>query len=466
MSVHTSGPTRLRWLPRRVLGWAVAMILVAGMAESAGVGLPVRAIGQRIRDSAEISAQWLYHPAREIEFREAEVLFRAERFTYRWDRSSQQWEVLAEDNSERLPADLAIEEYESERQAALFQFFGETDEERAALEVHRSLAQGGFEVLARLRLWDRSRLAEAWLEYFREDAPDLTPDQLAEDLVVARPEVAAVFEDGPNLWLGIRYDTSQGALGLGTVVHLDTATGQVTLFQPEALWTSSVTHLARFDGRLWLGARRFGEGEIEPTVGLAELDPQSGRLVSHRSGSSPGVLGQVVTAMAAEDGALWVGTDEGICRLGKGKAVVCWRIVPTVTLESAVAASHFPRGPAVRQLAPGQYEVRWVTEDFLEVLTPDAVEGWARTDEVAEFERRKFYVAAFELANTGAGGAGILHLLPTLAASPLESIQVVRVPVERVGPPESDGWQRCRAQVGWIPREGLVVLPRISPIGE
>ncbi len=463
MPAHTCEQTLFHCLPRRVLGLAVAMILVAGLAESAGVGVLVRATGQRIRDAAELSAQWLYHPAREIEFRDA-VLFRAERFSYRWDRQSQQWQVQAEDNSERLPADSAIEEYESERQEALFQFFGEADEERATLDVHRSFAQGGFEVLARLRLWDRGRLAEAWLEYFREDAPDLTLDQLAEDLVVARPEVAAVLEDGPNLWLGIRYDTNQGALGLGTVVRLDAATGQVTLFQPEALLTSSVTHLARFDGRLWIGARRFGDGEVEPTVGLAELDPQSGRLLSHRSGKPTGFLGHVVTAMAAENEALWVGTDEGICRLAKSKVWSCWRMVPTVTLESAVAASNFPRGPAVRQLAPGQYEVRWATEDSLEVVTPDAVEGWARTDEVAEFEQRNFYEAAFELANTSAGGAGILHLLPTLAASPLESTQVVRIPVERVGPPESDGWQRCRARVAWIPSAGRSVVPQLAPV--
>ncbi len=454
---------RLHRFPCIVLNRTVVMILVAGFATSAGLDVLACALGQRIRDSAEISAQLLYHPVREIEFQDA-VLFRAERFTYRWDRQSQQWQVQAEDNSDRLPADSAIEEYESERLEALFQFFGETDEERAVLEIHRSLAQGGFEVLARLALWDRSRLAAAWLTYFREDAPDLSLAQLAEDLVVARPEVAAVLEDRSNLWLGIRYDTGQGALGLGTVVRVDTATGKAEVFQPEALLTSSVTHLAHFDGRLWLGARRFGEEELEPTVGLAELDPRSGRLRSHRSGSGSGFLGHVVTAMAVENGALWVGTDEGICVLNRGRAWSCWRVVPTVTLESTVAASNFPRGPAERPLAPGRYEVRWATEDFLEVVTPDAVEGWARADEVAEFERRNFYGAAFELANTSAGGAGVLHLLPTLAASPLESTQVVRIPVERIGPPDSDGWQRCRARVGWISGRGMAVVPNISPV--
>ncbi|MCL6566725.1 MAG: hypothetical protein K6U09_09925 [Acidobacteriia bacterium] len=453
----------MRRFPGIVPKLTAAMLLVAGVAASARFDILACSLGQRIRDSAEISARLLYHPARAIEFQDA-VLFHAEHFTYRWDRQSQQWQVQAEDNSDLLPADSAIEEYDSERLDALFQFFGETDEERAVLEIHRSLAQGGFEVLARLTLWDRSRLAAAWLDYFRQDAPDLSLAQLAEDLVVARPEVAAVLEDGSNLWLGIRYDTSQGALGLGTVVRVDTAAGKAEVFQPEALLTSSVTHLARFDGRLWLGARRFGEDELEPTVGLAELDPQSGRLRSHRTGSGSGFLGHVVTAMAGEDGALWVGTDEGICVLSRGRAWSCWRIVPVVILESSVAASNFPRGPAVRSLAPGPYEVRWATEDFLEIVTPDAVEGWARADEVAEFERRNFYGSAFELANTSAGGAGILHLLPTLAASPLESTQVVRIPVERVGPPESDGWQRCRARAGWIPSAGLSVVPHLSPV--
>jgi hypothetical protein len=427
---------------------------------------PTRA-PQGFSDASDISRELLYHPGQWIEFAGEAVVVRAPRFTYRFDRNAQRWDVLAEDNRELLPPTEEVEEYEPDQQDALFQFFGEVDGDEAVLEIHRSVAEGGFEVIARLRLWNRARLAEAWLAYFREDAPGLTAAELAEDLSVARPEVAAVAEDGSYLWLAIRHYAGEGVLGLGTVIRLDTTTGDTKVFQPAELRTSSVTHVAVFSGMVWLGTMRWSEGYQEPTAGLVRMHPETGATVSYRSGKTPGFAGYLVTALAADESELWAGTDEGICRLGAGNTKwKCWRILPSVTLAATVPVSDFPDGPPTRQLPPGSYEIRWATAEFLEVITPDAVEGWARDDDVAGLEARKFHTAAYELTNTDAGGAGVLLLLPTPIASPLKAAQVIRAPAERIGRPDSDGWQRCRAHVGWISRKGADVAPRISPVSE
>lgn len=422
---------------------------------------------QGFSDDSDISRELLYHPGQWIEFAGETVVVRASRFTYRFDRNTQRWDVLAENNQELLSPAEEIEEYESEQRDALFQFFGEVDGDEAVLEIHRSLAEGGFEIFARLRLWDRARLAEAWLAYFREDAPGLTAAELAEDLSVARPEVAAVADDGRYLWLAIRHYAGEGALGLGTVIRLDTTTGDTKVLQPAELRTSSVTHVVVFSGMVWLGTMRWSEGYQEPTAGLVRMHPETGAIVSYRSGKTPGFAGYLVTALAAIDSELWAGTDEGICRLKAGNTKWnCWRIVPSVTLADAVPVSDFPGGPPARQLPPGRYEIRWATAEFLEVITPDAAEGWARDEDVVNFEARKFYTAAHELTNTEEGGAGVLLLLPTPIASPLKAAQVIRAPAERIGRPDSDGWQRCRAHVGWISREGADVVPQISPVSE
>ncbi len=467
MRSHSSNSRR--WDRPYFPGIVAAFFSVCCLLHPPAVGSGVRGpvVAQTFTDSSEISRDLLYHPARVIESSDSALLLRGARFTYRFDRGTHAWQVRAEDNSALLPPEAEVDEYESERLSALFQFFGETDGEEAVLEIHRSLNEAGFEVIARLPVWNRARLAEAWLDYFREDSPELTAAQLAEDLTVARPEVAAVADDGRFLWLAIRHYTGEGALGLGTVVRLDTTTNDTKIFQPAELGTSSITHVAAFADAIWLGAHLWGEGYTEPTAGLVRMSPKSGALESYRSGKTAGFAGHVVTALAIDAGALWVGTDEGICRLGTERSNwECWRIVPTVTLAGPVPVSDFPGGPATRRLPPGSYEVRWATAVALEVVTPNPVEGWARDEEVADFEARGFHSAAYELTNTYAGGAGVLRLLPTHVASPLEAAQVIRAPVERVGQPESDGWQRCRAGVGWISREGQDVVPQILPVSQ
>src|SRR5712692_7281429 len=254
-------------------------------------------------DAAEISRDLLYHPARLIESSWAGpelrlAVFRAAEFT------------------DRLGADY-------------FLAAASTGDE-GILDIRGS---AGGEPLARVRLWERKRLAAAWLEFLRQDAPDLTAEALAKDLEIADPEIAGVADDGAYLWLAIRYYAGEGSRGVGTLVRFDPKTNEAKVYQPAELATSSITHIVSAGGALRLGTHLQGEGGIAATKGLVRFNPASGEVRSYLPGSSP-LVGRIVTALAASGGTLLVAADAGMCRVERAGSQqenwTCWRIVPTV----------------------------------------------------------------------------------------------------------------------------------------
>ncbi len=122
-------------------------------------------------------------------------------------------------------------------------------------------------------------------------------------------EMVTAIAEGPGgtLWIGglgdglYRFDPPAGAFSR-PVYHAE---------QPPPLNEATVTALhTDADGRLWVGTRKKG---------LYRFDPWTGRLerYSRDTGDSEAIPGSTILALAEATGgkALWVGTDEGVCRL-------------------------------------------------------------------------------------------------------------------------------------------------------
>ena len=415
-------------------------------------------------DAGEISRGLLYHPARRIDATEQGLLFRAAQFTYRFAPASGQWEVRREKNPSVAEVAPAVKTHKSARLAAEYRFIGTSTDEEASLQIRRGPEESlKVEPFAPLVLWKRRQLAAAWLAFLRRDTPSLTAEALAKDLEVADPEVADVADDGSFLWLAIRHSAGEGELGIGTVVRFDARTNEAKVYQPPELATSSVTHIATAGGAIWLGAARFSEGTVYATKGLARFDPNTGEVRSDLPKSSP-LLGRVVTALRAEGNLLWVATDAGMCRLALPKEEwTCWRIAPTVKLAAPAPVSNRPGAPPGGRLPAGSYEVRWANAAFLEVITPDSIEGWVAADDLEDYARRNFETDPYELGNPSAGGIAAMRLLEKPGGDPLLGAQVYRAPLKPVGPASPGGWRRARAHVGWISRKDLEVVPVIEP---
>jgi len=416
-------------------------------------------------DAGEISRDLLYHPARRVDATEQGLLLRAARFTYRFDRASGQWEVHREKNFAAAEATPAMKSYKSARLNAEYRFVARSTDDEATLEIRRGPEESSkAEHSAPLVLWKRKQLAAAWLTLLRQDASSLTVEQLARDLEVADPGVTDVTDDGSFLWLAIRHSAGEGELGIGTLVRFDLQTNEAKAYQPVALATSSVTHIVAAGGELWLGTLRFSEGTIYATKGLVRFNPHTGEVRSYLPESSP-LIGRVVTALRAERDLLWVATDAGMCRIALPKEEwTCWRIAPTVRLAAPTPVSNRSGAPPGGRLPPGTYEVRWANAAFLEVITPDSIEGWMAADDLQDYARRNFESDPYELENPSAGGIAAMRLLENPGSDPLTGAQVHRAPLTRVGSPSSDGWQRVRAHVGWISRKDLEVVPVIEPV--
>ena len=435
--------------------------------------LPAARAQQPPVDAAEISRDLLYHPARRIEFSDHGPVFRAERFTDRFDSRAGWWEVALEKN-DLAEASQAVKSYQSVRLGVALRFQGIATQSEGILEVNRGESA---EPVARLSLWNRQQLAATWIGLLRHDTPSLTAQDLAKELEIAEPEVAAVADDGTYLWFAIRHYDGEGWLGIGTLLRFDPQTNQTKVYQPQELATSSITQVAAAAGALWLGTHRQGEGTVFATAGMVRFDPATAALESYLPETSP-LPGRIVTALAAQANHLWVATDAGFCRIQfsdasagtappppQKNAWACWRIVPTVHLAAPTPASSRPGGAVRGRLPAGDYEVLWANSAFFEVVTPDALEGWLDADDFKDYAKQRFFADPFELGNPSAGGAAVMRLMDKPEGDPLAAAQAFRAPLERLGAPTAQGWQRVRARIGWISRKSLEVTPEIVPIG-
>ncbi len=428
------------------------------------VVLPASSAQQPPVDAADISHDLLYHPARTIEFRRGGVHFRAAEYTYAFDPATGTWKVTREKNA--IPKERSLSSYRSERLGAEYRFKGESTEDEGILEIR---VGENPEPLFRLVLWKRPQLAAAWAEVLREEMPGRTESQRSEELEAAEPEVAAVVDDGSRLWLAVFHYAGEGWYGLGTIVLFDPQEKQARAVQPQAIATSAVTHMVEAGGFFWLGTMRQREGGVSPAAGLVRFDPASGDWKSYPPGKLP-LAGSIVTALRGDDKNLWVGTDAGLCRVTLPEELwTCWRIVPTVRLPAPVPVANRPGGQSGGNLPAGTYEVRWANTGFLEVLTPDWIEGWISSEDLEEYSKGGFDAASYELGNTYAGGASVMRLVDKPEGDPLKGAVVFRAllepaPVKSGEPPRPAGWTRVRARIGWISREGLVVTPEIQAV--
>lgn len=413
-------------------------------------------------DAPEISRDLLYQPAYRIETDTGGTVFRSERFTYRFYAANSRWEVQREKNFAANDLPRAVRSYRHESSGTTYRFVAAESVDEGILEI-RPFTDAEGEPLARVLLWTRPQLAGVWIDEMRRESPRLTAPRLRDELEVAEPEVAAVAEDGGFLWLAIRYYAGEGFLGLGTVVRFDPQTNEARVFRSTALDTSSVTQIAAAGGKLWLGTLHEGEGFIRPAAGLVRFDPAAEQFHAYRPGQSA-LLGSIVTALHAEQSFLWVATDAGMCRLElASESWKCWRAVPRVRLTTPVPVSNRPGGASRGRLPAGSYEVRWANLGSLEVVTPDAMEGWLDSDDIDEYTRRQFDAHAYELANTYGGGAGVMRLLDQPEGDPLTAAQVFRAPLEKLSEPNEEGWVCVRARVGWIRRDNLEITMEIQP---
>ncbi|HXN23937.1 MAG TPA: hypothetical protein VOA41_14455 [Candidatus Dormibacteraeota bacterium] len=340
-----------------------------------------------------------------------------------------------------------------------------SDDDRATLTLSKP---GDADELVTTVLWTREQLASAWLALLQSRRKTLTTSALRADLEVSDPVIYDVQYDGTadrdGVWVAIGHSTGESELGIGTVVRFDLAGKRAKIYQPREVSTCAVTQLAiSADKSVWVASRRQYEGVIRPCAGLLRLDPPSGQTQAATPGGR--LDGAMVTAVGFAD-RLWVGTDAGICSSATGGSWDCKPIVPTVSVRSETPVSNLPGEKPSGKLKPGDYEVRWANNAFLEVLTKDSFDAWIAADDFQEASQRNFDVEPYKLLNTSGGGPAPIRLLATPGAdASATGALVYRATLERLASPAAGpaGWIKVRAHTGWIERKNLEVLPKLVP---
>jgi hypothetical protein len=368
-----------------------------------------------------------------------------------------------------------------------YELVGASDDDRATLTLRK---KGTQDALSTVTLWDRDQLVQAWLPEMRKQKRGTTADGLRQDLEVADPEVRAtsplvsvnrpandskvLFTLDTSILVAVGQSTGEQELGLATIVKFDPETRQATVYHPANAMTCEVSTIGvnhsapNTNFKVWFGTRNIREGTISPCGGLWQLDPQT-RKVTPAPGAKNPPIGSIVTMLFGDGpgGSLVAATDSGLCNLARASETdwTCWRFVPTVTLKEEAAVANRPGDKPYGQLKPGDYEVLWANQNFLEVATPDSYDAWMAADDYAEAAVRNFDAEPYKLLNTASGGAAPIRPLAKPGGEPLNGALVYRAPLEKLSTPAGTpaGWVRVRARTGWIAREKLEVVPKLLP---
>jgi hypothetical protein len=333
-----------------------------------------------------------------------------------------------------------------------------SDDDRATLSLYRS---GEEDALVSAVLWTRDQLAAPWLPVLQRHKKGLTSASLQQDLEVADPVIDVVEPQGDSLWVALGHSTGEGELGLGAIVRFDIKEKQARVFRPAELVTCAVTALSVITpDSIFLGTRRQYEAVIQPCAGLVHFHPATQQLEKI---TAPASLFQnsIITALQGA----WVSTDKGICDLTAPTAPNCWRIVPSVTLKAPITVFNKPGEKTGSELKPGDYEVLWANQSFLEIATKDSYDAWLAADDYAEAAARNFDAEPYKLLNTSTGFSP-LRPLTKPAGEPLEGTLVFRAPLEKRETPQGTpaGWVKVRIHAGWIERGNLEVVPKFIPV--
>jgi hypothetical protein len=444
-------------LPMPIGRFLLACLLAVGSIFSL-----LRDLQDEAGEPAELSRDLLYHPARRIARADGAWVFTASRFEYRFDPATGEWRVLPRPHDASLQRSDSLESFFSERLGSSFEFAAEVKEGKAALRLRRT---GDSPEVIQLTLWTREQLAVLWDVRPSEINPSPDENHAGARYQIAEPEVAAVADDGTYLWLAIRFYDGEGNLGIGSVVRVTPQPLAARVFQPDEVARSSVSRIAAAPGvsSVWLGTLRLSEGFVQSAQGLVRLNPENGAARSYLPENSQ-ILGRMVTALYLTAEALWVASDEGICRVTlPEESFACWRITPMVETTAPLPLSNRPGAPPGGKLPPGRHEVLWANAGFLAVATPDSFDGWVEADDLEEWEHRRFDRSPYLLENISAEGVGVMRVLARPGADPMGAALLYRAPLQRIGAPDSQGWQRVRVHAGWIPHGNLAVVPAISP---
>jgi hypothetical protein len=333
-----------------------------------------------------------------------------------------------------------------------------SDDDRATLSLYRSGEDDPFVTAV---LWTRDLLAAPWLPVLQRSKRGLTAASLQQSLEVADPVIYAVEPQGDSLWVALGHSTGEGELGLGTIVRFDVKDKQARVFRPAELATCAVTALSVLTpDSLFFGTRRQYEAVIQPCAGLVQFHPAAQQLEKI---TAPASLFQnsIITVLEGP----WVATDKGICDLTAAASPNCWRIVPSVSLKASVTVFNKPGEKSGSELKPGDYEVLWANQTFLEIATKDSYDAWLAADDYAEAAARNFDTEPWKLLNTSTGISPIRPLTKP-GGEPLEGTLVFRAPLEKLATSQGApaGWVKVRIHAGWIERGTLEVVPRLIPL--
>ncbi len=456
-----------RHRPLRIFSFFLLSVLSASSAF--GFLFPYPALAQeQPADAAEITRALLLDSVQKIEVfspgTSADVAhFLGSRFIAILDSGSRQWQLKLEATEFPAPPDTRRRKWKSERFGGEYDFVGQSDDDRATLEIRR---EGESDPVLTAVLWTREQITSAWLPVLRKGKPGVTDRALADDIEVAYPEILGFAEDANSIWIAIGHSTGESELGMGTLVRFFPAEKRSRTVQPPELATCAVTHVMVAGGGVWIASRRQNEGRIAPCAGITRLDPETGAARSFLPGKSP-LPGNVVSALAGAENALYVVTDAGLCAIKlPEESWGCARIVPKVRLAEETPVSNLPGDKPSGKLAPGEYQVLWANAGFLEVATKDSLDAWLAQDDFRDFTARHFDAEPYKLLDTSAGGPAPVRLLSKPGADPLGAALLFRAPLEKLPTPQGTpaGWVHVRAHIGWISRGELEVTPVLQSL--
>lgn len=426
---------RLRWCAAVCL---IAVTAVAGTAQEPW---------EDWNWGAQASVKFLYNPAWQIEFERNEVRFLSRELTYVFLPSSSRWLIQPE-----------AHEWEELRIGRISTSEGilgavpQKERERKTEGIGRLRLQwsSSSEAFASLDLWTREQLGRAWFEQSKKThgRPPATPEALASELHVAEPRIADWDEDSQSIWLAIRFYAGEGSAGLGTVVEINKASHEVRLHQPDELALVSISRLVVVGDGLWLATERSGEGGQGPGIGLVRYNVQTGAVDRVPEISS------YITAMARTEEVIWIATVEGFHAFDLGShAWQSWRTVPRLELAQSVPVMNLPGAGLRGQIPPARYEVRWVGEGYLEILTPSCADGLIEISRFEQLVHWNFWQLPGHMAAAPKwGNPGSLSLFNSPVPNHFQarpSAWFLRVPAVATGEKLGD-WQVVRACAGWV----------------
>ncbi|NJL56098.1 hypothetical protein HC928_13635, partial [bacterium] len=155
------------------------------------------------------------------------------------------------------------------------------------------------------------------------------------------PYISVAKHHGERIWWTVAFEQGEGNNGIATIVNYQPANDEMTLIQPDELWSQQILDLV-FTGEpeqptLWMGLKRSSEGiRNVPAAGLVAYQPTSddfsaGTVTAYTPYNSP-LVGAIPTQLAIEGDQLWVGTRNGVCQLAWQVPEVpeswnCWQFV-------------------------------------------------------------------------------------------------------------------------------------------